>query len=92
MQLTPEQIVQVQELAGLFYTPTELATIMELPLQDCEDAMSIPGNAFYKAYYTGYFTAEVELRKAVKKVALIGSSPAQTMLQKIIDNNKMQRV
>ena len=37
----------------------------------------------YRAYYKGYYEADIELRKSITQSALSGSSPAQTMLRDI---------
>ncbi len=92
MQLNQEQLDTVEELAGLFYTPHQIATILQVPVMAFELEMENTQSVLYITYNTGYFTADVALRKSVKKVALMGNSPAQTLLQKLIDQNKMNRI
>lgn len=91
-ELSDDILKQVEDLAGLFYTPKQVALICEIPANEFETAMSNESSALYKAYWKGYFTAEIEFRKEVKKASNYGSSPAQTLLAKIIENHKLQSI
>lgn len=73
-----EILQQVRELAKLFFTPKEIAIILELDDffgMQCLDESS----PAYKAYMAGKLQSEMELRKNILQLANSGSSPAQTM-------------
>lgn len=85
-----DQLVQVKELAALFFTPREIAIMMEwdaeLFTNDCE----IMGNPAYESFYAGRLQAEVDLRKGILKMAKAGSSPAQTMAMELLKQSTLK--
>lgn len=90
MELTKEQLDQVRQLAALFYTPKQIAIMLELDFSYLHTAMSIEESDVYKAYWAGWFQSDMEYRKQVKRLADLGSSPAQTLLGKIIEDAKLK--
>jgi hypothetical protein len=79
MTLTDDQRAAVETLAGLFYTPEQVAIIQELPIEEVKTAMALQGSDFFRAYWKGYYQAEVEFRTKVKNLSNLGSSPAQNL-------------
>lgn len=95
MSLSNTQLEEIKKLAGLFYSPEEIAYIVDFDnvVQLRDDIRSMKGEAS-KAFLAGYRTAEVAFREKLIGTAMIGSSPAQTQVQKMIDkldNNLMER-
>lgn len=84
MNLTEEQLKEVESMAGLFFSPGEIGIVLEMELHEIEDLDDIikskNGDPIYMAYHKGRLTTEVELRNATKQAALNGSNPAQTMM------------
>ena len=84
MNLTEEQLNEVEELAGLFFSPEEIAVNLELDQEETEyfsEAIECKSRAYFvKAYYKGRISTEIELRKAIKQSAMNGSSPSQQMM------------
>lgn len=77
--LNDEQLEEVRELAGCFFSEEEIKEIMELD-RTCPE--------FKKACRTGYLKSEAELRKSIFQLANNGSSPAQTLAIKMIEAHK----
>ncbi|MEI7526197.1 MAG: hypothetical protein WCJ95_17765 [Mariniphaga sp.] len=82
MNFTEEHLNEVEEMAGLFFSPEDIAINMELDDEQTEHfitAIEAKKTAFpfVAAYLKGWFTAEVTLRRAIRQSALNGSSPSQ---------------
>ncbi len=86
-----EQIIQIETCAGLFYTPNEIKIIMGFTNDFLKD-IKIENSDVYNAYWKGFYTAEMKHRQKVVATALLGSSPAQTMVETLISNVKKQRL
>lgn len=86
MNFSEEQLKEVEEMAGLFFAPEEIAVNLEMNEDEAESFVAAvifkdTGNPMVAVYLRGWKTAEVTLRKAIKQSALNGSSPSQqTML------------
>lgn len=89
MNLTPEELETIEKLAGLFYTPKQIATILEIDSEIFEAQINAEAGNIYKAYSKGYFQADIELRKSITQSALAGSSPAQAMLRELQKQSKI---
>ena len=86
MSLTEEQLNEVEEMAGLFFSPGEIALNLEFSEEQSEGfklavQTKMMDVRIVRAYFKGWLTTEVELRKAIKQSALNGSSPSQQMMQ-----------
>lgn len=85
MNLSEEQFSEVEEMAGLFFSPEEIAVNLELDEDDTDEFI---GGVICKrtpdkivaVYMRGRLSAEVTIRKAIKQSALNGSSPSQQMM------------
>ena len=83
MNLSEEQLSEIEEMAGLFFRVEDIADNLELSMEELEDLLldiQLKQGDFYKAYRRGWLTSEVKLRKAIEKAAENGSNPAQQML------------
>jgi len=82
MNLTTEHLDAIEELASLFFSPEDICINLELSDTEsevlkfaiAEKQILNPGAA---AYFKGWFTAEIAMRKAIKQSAMNGSSPSQ---------------
>lgn len=77
--LSEEQLKEVEELAGYFFTEEEIREISGITQKD---------QAFAQAMRRGQLKAEAEVRKGIVELAKAGSSPAQTLAWKMIENLK----
>ena len=83
MNLTEQQLSEVEQMAGLFFSIGDIADNLELSAQETEDlllAHQLRQGEFFRAYRRGWLTAEVKLRKAIEKASENGSNPAQQMM------------
>lgn len=83
MNLTEEQLSEVEEMAGLFFSIDNIADNLELDETELETLkldFELKRGDFYKAYRRGWLTNEVKLRKSIEKAAENGSNPAQQMM------------
>lgn len=93
MNLSEEQLNEVEEMAGLFFSPEDIAMNLELNGDDREYLVAAVecknlNNPIVSAYMRGWIRTEVELRKAIKQSALNGSSPSQGMMIEYQRNNR----
>lgn len=89
--LNAEQLKEVEHLAGLFYTPKQIAIMIEVDIKEFQTKLHYV-NDVYKAYWKGVYEADMEFRTSVKRLANLGSSPAQTLLAKLIEQHKLDSI
>lgn len=84
--MTPDQLKSVEEKAGYFFSPEEIAIINEYPdsFIDRED--------FQRAYKKGRLIKEAALRKSIIDLATSGSSPAQVLAVQIMKDTNLDRI
>ena len=93
LQYSNDTLKQITELAALFFTPREVAMMLELDIDlfvmECELS---PDGKGYLAFHSGRLQSEVDLRKSIMKLAKSGSSPAQTMVLDILLKSKVKMI
>lgn len=85
MNLNEDQLSEIEEMAGLFFSPEDIAVNLELDDEDTELFVAAVAsrntrNLQAGAYLKGWLCAEITLRKAIQQSALNGSSPSQQMM------------
>ena len=85
MNLNEDQLNEIEQMAGLFFSPEDVAVNLELDEEDTDlfiAAVAIRNtkNELAGAYLRGWLSSEITLRKAIQQSALNGSSPSQQML------------
>lgn len=88
--LTTAELQELQNLAALFFTPRQVAQMLELPAEEFVFACEDPEHAIYKAFYAGRLQGEVDLRTGILKMAKAGSSPAQTMALDLLKQSTLK--
>jgi hypothetical protein len=88
--ITETILAEIKEYAGLFFTPKEIALMVEIDEGFFLDCMTKEENTIYRNFQTGRLTSEMELRKCILKLAKSGSSPAQTMSMDILNTSKIK--
>ena len=91
MNLSEDQLNEVEEMAGLFFSVEDIADNLELDDQELEALqlnVQFKTGDFYKAYRKGWLISEVKLRKSIEKAAENGSNPAQQMMLNFQKNAK----
>lgn len=86
MQWNEETLISVERMAGAAFTIDEIADVLELEATDLHACMEDKRNLFYKAYRKGYLARQLEVRERIFKDAKHGSSPAQTLANKMLDD------
>lgn len=88
MEFTPDQLTEIQNMAGLFFTPEEIAINIEVDPEDFANLIKAQSGDAYKHYMAGRFSSDVELRKAIQQAALNGSTPAQQSMLILLKDSK----
>jgi hypothetical protein len=89
--ITKEDLALVEDLASMFFTPREIAVMIEVNPNDAVTECSSEGNEFYNAFQKGRLQSEMELRKSIIKLAKSGSSPAQTMSLDLLNKSRVNK-
>lgn len=93
MNLTEEQLKELETMAGLFFTVEDIMIALELPLFDepefTTEIKYHKTSPVFIAYNRGRLTAETELRQATKQAALNGSNPAQNAMIEFYNKSKV---
>lgn len=90
--MTPEILDKIKTLAGLLFSPKEIAIMLGI-----EDSAFIlrckqEGCEEYIAYQGGRLEEEMMIRKSILTLAHNGSSPAQTLAMKLIDESRLKEI
>lgn len=80
----------LEELASYFYTPGEIALMLEIKESDFLRQLDLHQSPIYLAFHKGRMNSEMELRKSIIKLAKAGSSPAQTMSLDMLNKSKLK--
>jgi len=84
--------IRIKELAGLFFSPSEIALMLGLDVSEFTRQFKITGSDIYNAYHGGRLESEMLFRKKVFELAVkAGSSPAQTLVNNFITNSAAKR-
>jgi len=88
--ITEAEIEEIKSMAAVFFTPKEIALVLEVDVKAFAEACNKEGNRFYNAFAGGRLQSEFELRQSIVKLAKSGSSPAQTMSLEMVKNSQMK--
>lgn len=86
--MTEELLEEVGRLAELQFTNFEIALIIEMDPEQMELEMQNESGVLYKKIMAGRLKTEAELRQTLIKLSKQGSSPAQTLLLKLIKDRE----
>lgn len=81
MNLTQEQLEEIESMASLFLQPDDIAVNIGVDPDDFTDLINTKSGPVYLAYFKGWMKTEVELRQSILQSALNGSIPAQQMMR-----------
>jgi len=88
MNLTDEQLLQVEEMAAALLPADEIAILLKLNPSDrnlfIEIVKTHINSPIYMAFHHGRLTTKLELRKTVIKLAKHGSPAAEPIAEKYI--------
>ena len=83
--LTEDELKEVENFASLWFSPKEIAVILDKEFDEMK-----ADSSFQRYYDSGKLKSHAEMRKAIKKLALHGSSPAQTLAMKMIEHQNIK--
>jgi hypothetical protein len=83
---------EIEKFAGLLYTPEQVAVICQLDRDAFLAALEDPQSEEYQAYYRGLYLSEAEIRESILTHAKAGSSPAQQMALRFLDEVKISQL
>lgn len=86
LHLSDKELLNLEHMAGLFFTISELATIMGMPDEDFRMAYNTPGTVIRETINRGRLLSMASVRTATLSSAINGSTPAQTAIAQAITN------
>ncbi|GAB3550598.1 hypothetical protein [Spirosoma fluminis] len=86
MNLTKDQLTQIENLASYFFSPDETAIIIDVDTADFEEELLDETSDAYRAYQRGKLKSKLELRKSILTLAKQGSGPAQSLALRVLDD------
>ena len=86
MNLTKEQLDELEEMAFLLLTPEQCAINLEMPEMDFLTELHTVGSPLRRAYYRGHLRQIMLTRRAIVTAAHNGSHPAQVELLRLTRN------
>lgn len=89
MNLTLDQLTEVEQMAELFMSADEIAVNIEVDPEEFEISIKIQSGEIYQAYMKGILKTKIALRKAILSSAINGSSPAQQMMREFENKSKI---
>jgi hypothetical protein len=86
MELTDEQLKQVEEMSAALLPPAEIAILLTIPAENRKLFEQIckthECSKLYDAYQRGKLTTKLDLRRTVIKLAKAGSPAAEPLADK----------
>lgn len=92
IELTPKQMQDLEELSKLLFTEDEIIISMQLNREEAELDFKNRNSSIFNTYHKGRLTTIAKHRKGVIAMAEAGSSPAQSMVEKLIVNTERNMV
>ena len=89
MNLTEQQLKEIEELAGLFLEPEEIAVLMDISTNEFFAQLERKRGNIYQAYFRGKTTSKKEIHENVVKMAKHGSPQAEELAKQFIHKQLM---
>lgn len=89
MTLNAEHLTEIENLASYFFSPEEIAIVLDLDIDDLTDELTDDETSAYKAYQRGKLKSKLELRKSILTLAKQGSGPAQSLAVKMLEESNL---
>ncbi len=91
MELSAEQTTQIEEFAGLFFKPDDIAIVMDLDLKEFNGSR-FEMDDFRIPFLRGKLLKEAAFRKKVLELALKGSTAAQILIKDMIKDQTLRDI
>jgi predicted DNA-binding protein YlxM (UPF0122 family) len=85
-ELTDEHLLMLEEMGATGFSVNEIAEVLEIVADVLEESFKDKESIVYKRYRKGYLSSQLKLRQRIFLDASHGSSPAQTLAKKIMDD------
>jgi len=89
MNLTEVQIAEIEELAGLFLEPEEIAILMDIESEIFLHQIECKRGNMYMAYFRGKTASKKEIHQNVVKMAKHGSPQAEELVKQLMDKQQL---
>lgn len=89
LQWTDEMLISIERMAAAAFDWREMADVLEVEQLDFSLAMQEEGHPVQKRIRKGMLMRQLEVRERIFKDAKNGSSPAQTLATKLLENMKL---
>ncbi len=89
--LSEEQKLKIEEFAGLFFSPEDIAIVLKLDPEEFNGSR-FEMDDFRIHFQRGKLLKEAEFRKKVFALATAGSSAAQIIMKEIIEKSKLNSI
>jgi hypothetical protein len=90
MQLTPEQLIEIERLAGLFFSFEEIALLINADLKLLIQQFNNVHSPAAIAYRRGVLISEKEIREQIISMAKLGNPAAQTEAMKLMQKQNIK--
>ena len=88
MELSIEELNLIEIIAAAAYSPKEVAFTLGYNPSEFVALVMDEGSPASVAYYKGFYSSEIAVRQSIITLARNGSSPAQTLANKLFDENR----
>jgi hypothetical protein len=82
--MNPEQLKLIEEYAGLFFTPDEIAILIDFSPDELKKQLRKKDCDVYRAYMKGKLTTIMNIRRHQIQLARNGSPKAEEYIDKLI--------
>jgi hypothetical protein len=77
MNLTDEQLLEVERLAGLFLSPDEIAVLIGVSAEEFCECIAAKSGIAYQSYFRGKTISKRDIHENIVKMAKHGSPQAE---------------
>lgn len=88
--MSDQDLIDIKRLAELQFSWKEISFMLGLNVQEFSRRLDNENDEVYKAYQGGKMEMEMKVRKSIFTLANAGSSPAQAMAQKLIEQRRVE--
>ena len=92
MVLSEEVLTAIEDNARLFFTDKQIAIIVQIPYISFKAMAEDEDDPVHLALAKGRLMSEAEVRKSIFELATSGSSPAQQLALKYIQDHKIDNL
>lgn len=90
--MTKEELQAVEDYAGQFFTPAEVALILNVPESEAMAMIYDSASEFMRHYNRGVLLTKAIIRKGIIEMAKNGSGSAQVTAIQMMKDFELQRI